>query len=443
MNEKERMSKQFLTHTIYIIISFIIILLTAGSFIFLMVRGITYSTVDKALVETANEFVELSNRFSSTEINLQFNNFYTNTGNELSQSLEKELKKYIDASFLEKANSFKQIIFVRNQDGQILDIDSNINKEYAQYFTFDSNIIEKVYLLNINNQYFYRGLNIKVYSGNEIRYVQILQNVDTENELVSHYFEIIVATIFAGMIMSTIASYILSKITLSPISDTLKKQMEFVQDASHELRTPLTIIQSKQELLLQDPNAKIIDRSDDIVLTLNEAKRLTKLTNDLMILARADDNRIKMEKERTDIDLLISNMVEPYIDIANLENKNLLLNLNYKQEINVDKNKISQVLIILLDNALKYTEEGDNIEINTFSKDGKCIIQVKDTGIGISDEAIKHIFDRFYREDKSRTRETGGSGLGLSIADALVRAHGGTIKAAHNSPKGTIFTIKM
>ncbi len=443
MNEKERMSKQFLTHTIYIIISFIIILLTAGSFIFLMVRGITYSTVDKALVETANEFVELSNRFSSTEINLQFNNFYTNTENELSQSVEKELKKYIDASYLEKSNSFKQIIFVRNQDGQILDIDSNINKEYAQYFTFDSNSLEKVYLLSINNQYFYRGLNIKVYSGDEVRYVQILQNVDTENELVSHYFEIIVATIFAGMIMSTIASYILSKITLSPISDTLKKQMEFVQDASHELRTPLTIIQSKQELLLQDPKARIIDRSDDIVLTLNEAKRLTKLTNDLMILARADDNRIKMEKERTDIDLLISNMVEPYIDIANLENKKLLLNLNYKQEISIDKNKISQVIVILLDNALKYTEEGDKIELNTFSKDGKCVIQVKDTGIGISDEAIKHIFDRFYREDKSRTRETGGSGLGLSIADALVRAHGGTIRVAHNSPKGTVFTIKM
>ena len=219
--------------------------------------------------------------------------------------------------------------------------------------------------------------------------------------------------------------------------------MEFVQDASHELRTPLTIIQSKQELLLQDPNAKIIDRSDDIILTLNEAKRLTKLTNDLMILARADDNRIKMEKERTDIDLLISNMIEPYIDIAKLENKQLLVNLNYKQEINIDKNKISQVIVILLDNALKYTEEGDSIELNTFSKDGKCVIQVKDTGIGISDEAIKHIFDRFYREDKSRTRETGGSGLGLSIADALVRAHGGTIRVAHNSPKGTVFTIKM
>ena len=171
MNEKERMGKQFLTHTIYIIISFIIILLTAGSFIFLMVRGITYSTVDKALVETANEFVELSNRFSSTEINLQFNNFYTNTENELSQSLEKELKKYIDATFIEKANNLKQIIFIRNQDGQILDIDSNVNKEYAQYFTFDSNSLEKVYLLSINNKYFYRVFNIKVYRVNEIRYV--------------------------------------------------------------------------------------------------------------------------------------------------------------------------------------------------------------------------------------------------------------------------------
>lgn len=443
MNEKERMNKQFLIHTIYIIIAFIVIFLTAGFLIFVMVRGITYSTVDKALYSTANEFVNLSNKYSSTDINLQFNGFFSGLENELSESIEKGLKKYVDSAYLEKANSLNQIILVRNQEGQILDNESNTNKGYALYFKFDTNNIEKIYILSVNNQYFYRGINIKVFNGDEVRYIQILQNVDAENELISHYFEIITITVISGIVMSIIASWILSQITLSPIRETLKKQMEFVQNASHELRTPLTIIQSKQELLLQDPSAKIIDKSDDIALTLSEAKRLTKLTNDLMILTRADENQIKIEKEKVDVDLLISNMVEPYIEFANLENKTIKLDLNYKEEANVDKNRLMEVLVILLDNALKYTEEGDTIEIDTFSKDGKCNIQIKDTGIGISDEAIKHIFDRFYREDKSRTRETGGSGLGLSIADALVRLQGGTIKASHNNPKGTIFTIKL
>ena len=443
MNEKDRMNKQFLIHTIYIIIAFIIIFLMAGLLIFVMVRGITYSTVDKALYSTANEFVDLSNRYSSTDINLQFGSFFSSRENELSETIEKGLKNYVDSAYIEKASSLKQIIFVRNQDGQVLDNDSNINKEYAPYFVFDINSIEKIYILNVNNQYFYRGINIKVLNGDEVRYIQILQNVDAENELVSHYFEIIAITVASGIVMSIIASVILSQITLSPIRETLKKQMEFVQNASHELRTPLTIIQSKQELLLQVPNAKIIDKSDDIALTLSEAKRLTKLTNDLMILTRADDNQIQIEKEKIDVDTLITNMVEPYIEFASLENKTIKLDLNYKEEVNADKSRLTEVLVILLDNALKYTEEGDTIEINTFSKDGKCNIQIKDTGIGISDDAIKHIFDRFYREDKSRTRETGGSGLGLSIADALIRLQGGSIKASHNNPKGTIFSIKL
>ena len=122
---------------------------------------------------------------------------------------------------------------------------------------------------------------------------------------------------------------------------------------------------------------------------------------------------------------------------------NITLNLNYNMDISVDTNKIYQVMIILLDNAIKYTEKDDKIEINTYAKDNKCIIEVKDTGIGVSDEGLKRIFERFYREDRARNRETGGTGLGLSIANMIVTAHGGTIKATHNQPKGTIFTIKL
>ena len=118
-----------------------------------------------------------------------------------------------------------------------------------------------------------------------------------------------------------------------PISDTLKRQMEFVQNASHELRTPLTIIQSRQELLLQDPNAKIIDKSKEIMLTLNETKRLTKLTKDLMMLARFDENKIEIEKTKIDIDALISSVAEPYVDVAKLNNKELVLDLSCKEEI--------------------------------------------------------------------------------------------------------------
>ena len=100
-------------------------------------------------------------------------------------------------------------------------------------------------------------------------------------------------------------------------------------------------------------------------------------------------------------------------------------------------------MVILMDNALKYTEEGDSITISTRNKDDKFFIEVKDTGIGISDEGIKHAFERFYREDKARTREKGGSGLGLSIAQTIVKQHGGSIKIEHNNPKGTIIIVRF
>ena len=129
--------------------------------------------------------------------------------------------------------------------------------------------------------------------------------------------------------------------------------------------------------------------------------------------------------------------------MANMQNKKMQLNVNCNKEINIDKNAIKQLIIILLDNALKYTEENDNIEIDIHNRDDKLFINVKDTGIGISDEGLKHIFERFYREDKARSREKGGTGLGLSIAHTIVKKHGGSIKLIHNKPKGTIAIIKI
>ncbi len=245
------------------------------------------------------------------------------------------------------------------------------------------------------------------------------------------------------IITSAVASYVLSKRTLKPIFMAWEKQTEFVQNAAHELRTPLTIIQAKQQLLLKEPESKIIDKSEDIRLTINETRRLTKLVKELMILATADSNQLQIKKELKDIDELIKEVVTPYMEYAEMQNKELLLELKCNKKINIDINKITQLMVILLDNAIKYTKEGEKIKVNTYYKDGKCTIEVIDEGIGISDEQKKHIFERFYRADKARTRETGGTGLGLAIAQTIVKVHGGTIKVYNNEPKGTKFVIKI
>ena len=284
MNEKERMNRQFIKHTIYNIIAFTIIFLITGLIIYFMFKGITYSTVDNELINTANEYIELSNNQSRYGLDGGMTKRFFGEDDDLGVSdfIEKTFKNIEDNMYLKVPHSPKQIVFVRDQDGTIINSEENqnINKDYISSLSFNSNDLNRIYPMKIANKYMYRGINIAVTNGDETRYIQILQNVDSENALISHYMEIITIVFASGVVMSIIASYILSKKTLMPISDTLKRQMEFVQNASHELRTPLTIIQSRQELLLQDPNAKIIDKSKEIMLTLNETKRLTKLTKD-------------------------------------------------------------------------------------------------------------------------------------------------------------------
>ena len=388
--------------------------------------------------------------FGSVIFNSLKNYIYKSANEELIMSLDKLSKNY-DFPLERKELAPRDIInpriisILRDINGNIQNINSlgQFYNSYSEFIKYDKTYLNKVYELNING-YYYMGLNSTFENQNgETLYTQLLINIDSEKSILDNYFIVILWGIIITVCLSVLASYILAKETLKPIIESWKSQTEFVQNASHELRTPLTIIKAKQELLLKKPESKIIEQSENITLTLNEVNRLTKLTKDLMALASADMKEQKMIKENMNIDDLIREITKPYIEFASIQSKEIILNLNYKNEISIDRSKISELLVILLDNAIKYTEKNDKIEVRTFSKDGKFILEVYDTGIGISDDGIKHIFDRFYREDKARSRETGGSGLGLSIANLIVTLHGGTIKAEHNTPKGTIFKVKL
>ena len=436
MEEKEQVRLKFFKHIIYNICVFMIIFIVFGLFVFFMVQDTIYENVDNELYESERKILELENLSVNTILGTK------EFRNQIEDILQSNLNVYYITKRIVNPNV---VVVVRDLDGEIINDDLGRLSEYTSEINFDKENLDKIYELTIENEFPYRGINFLL-EGNdsqEDRYIQLLINVDGEKDLVNAYFRIISLAVLLGCILSILASYILSKKTLKPLTDNLIKQTEFVQNVSHELRTPLTIIQAKQELLLQEPNAKIIDKSEDIVLTLNETKRLSKLVKELLILSRADSNKLNLQKESVNIDDYLKEIILPYKEIAQMQEKELVLDLNYKVDINIDASKIYQLMIILLDNAIKYTEAKDKIEIKTYLKDNRCNIEVKDTGIGISDEGLKRIFERFYREDRARNRETGGIGLGLSIANVIVTAHNGTIKASHNEPKGTIFTIKL
>lgn len=426
MNEQKLIRKQLLTNIKYTFIIFTIMLIIFDVMIYKQVSASLYKSIDKELLRIA----ELCQ-------NRQFEI-------RLIKQVSEELTKN-NALIGTKINP-RLICIIRNPEGDILN-GENIGQFYDNYIgeiKFSKADVDKIYQIKIQNEYNYRAISMKATTkdGQDL-YVQILANVDGEEETLRNLLNKILIGSLIILVAAIIGSYILSKMTLKPIMESWKKQTEFVQNAAHELRTPLTIIQGKEELLLQEPNAKIIDKSEDLNIIMKETKRLTKLIKELMVLAMADSNELKMRKEKVNIDELIKEIIVPYQDFAEIQEKEIKLDLNYNKEANLDRNKINELLVILLDNAIKYTSENETITVKTYSKEGRLVIEVADTGIGISKEAAKHIFERFYREDKARSRETGGTGLGLSIAHTIVKLHGGSIKIVSNEPKGTRVIIKI
>lgn len=440
MKEKETLKNNLVLHLFYNLIAFSLILLIFGVFVFFTVKHVIYKSADNELMENMQLFTVIESEYDV------FFELPNNSRENFNLFLEDGIINLQDYLIAQIIKNPKIIVIVRDDNKDILN-ENDIGKlnGYLEELSIKDKPLNKIYDIKIAGDYNYRTIYSKLdYANDENdRYIQLLINVDGEYQLMTNFKNVIFSAVLMGIVLSVTASYILSRYTLKPLQENIENQIEFVQNASHELRTPLTIIQAKQELLLKEPNAKIMDKSEEIILTLNETKRLTKLTKDLMILSRADSKSLKLQKESVNIDEFIENMIKPYAEIAEIEEKQLIVNFECKEEISIDTNRIYQLIIILLDNAIKYTEPGDSIEIHAFMKDNRCIIEVKDTGIGISDEGLNKVFERFYREDKARNRETGGSGLGLSIAQYIVSAHGGTIKASHNSPKGTVFIIKL
>ena len=425
--EKKTIKKQLIKNLFITFITFTILLVLFDTLIYNLVSSTLYNTVDEELKIGKESY---SDRRNEKEPIL-------NDKKRPPVPLKEDDKK--------RKNDInpRLITIERDSNGNIINSEEILilYSNYSEDLLFDSNNLDSIYNISISG-FKYRCINFSLKDNDNISYVQLLVNVDSENNSLNNLINVLIIGSIIVLAVSIIASYFISRRTLNPIIESYRKETEFVQNASHELRTPLTIIQAKQELLLQEPNSKIIDKSNDINISLQETRRLNKLIKELMILAKSDSNKYKLEKENVNIDKLIEEILNPYIELYSMDRK-IKLDLNNKKDYELDKDKISELLIILFDNAIKYTKEKDSITVKTFEENKKLVIQVIDTGIGISDESIDKIFDRFYREDKSRSRETGGNGLGLSIADIIVSSHGGTIKASHNKPKGTIFTVKI
>lgn len=249
--------------------------------------------------------------------------------------------------------------------------------------------------------------------------IRIIRNIDFELfSLKQLFFVISIAIVFSIIITYFVALYLTRK-ALSPVENAWYSQAKFIQDASHELRTPITIVSSKLQSLLTTPNSTISDEVETIADAMNETRRLRKMIQDLLYLSK-EDAIVKLNVEEVDISEIVENIYRDYKDIAIMQNKNIIFENNLKNNlIKSDKNKLRQLFLIFIDNAFKYTKRNDEIKLSLNESDNKIIFSVKDSGIGIKESDLNHIFDRFFRSDEVRNKDIDGSGIGLSIAKMI------------------------
>ncbi|MDK2821550.1 MAG: two-component system, OmpR family, phosphate regulon sensor histidine kinase PhoR [Clostridia bacterium] len=217
---------------------------------------------------------------------------------------------------------------------------------------------------------------------------------------------------------------------------------EFVANVSHELRTPMTSIKGFTETLLEGSleDKEVTRRFLGIIN--KEAERLQKLIEDLLQLSRLDNKRRNINPGKANLSLTLEKVLTTVRKLA--EDKNITLEVEVPEELPelaINESYLAEVLMNLIDNAIKYTENGGKVKIKASSENNEVLVQVQDTGIGIPPESLPRIFERFYRVDKARSRESGGTGLGLSIVKHIIETHNGTVNVTSELEQGSVFSF--
>jgi len=219
---------------------------------------------------------------------------------------------------------------------------------------------------------------------------------------------------------------------------------EFVANVSHELRTPITSIKSYTETLL-DGAAEDPETTDRFLNVINsEADRMTRLVKDLLQLSRLDNEQMSWKIEKVSLKDIVKSIVNRMQLEAGRKNQKLeSFVIGEIPDISADKDRIEQVMVNIINNALKYTPDNGQITVYVGKLINDVYVKVTDTGIGIPNESLDRVFERFYRVDKARSRDLGGTGLGLAIAKEIIEAHGGTINITSEAAKGTEVTVRL
>lgn len=269
----------------------------------------------------------------------------------------------------------------------------------------------------------------------QLTFQDYLTNREQESQT-ALFTDLVIVNIIA-LVAGGILSYLLAEYTLRPIEDNMEAQAQFVSDASHELRTPLTALRTSNEVALRNKKLKISEARSVISENIDDIARLQDLADSMLGLLRDDVAGFQP-------DVSLGNVVSDAMGmvISQAQAKDIAVEDMVKDiTLRGNARSLTQLVTILLDNAIKYSGEGTTVYIENHIKPRQVVLTVRDEGIGMDEETLDHIFTRFYRAEESRS--TTGYGLGLPIAKKVVEAHGGRIAVASKPGEGTTFTVTL
>lgn len=240
-----------------------------------------------------------------------------------------------------------------------------------------------------------------------------------------------------SVIVFGIFAYRQARNTIVPINEAWEKQRRFTADTSHELRNPLAVIQTNAELLLQNPSATVEEQSAHVSAILDGSNRMASMLTTLLTLARADADQVEIQKTTVDLSALAFNLQESFTQIGALRGIAVSGSIEPGCSVAGDGGRLRELLSILIDNAIRYTEPGGTVDIDLKSERESIVARIEDTGIGMSRDELSSVFQRFYRSDRAYSINPEGTGLGLPIAQWIAERHGAEFRIESEKGKGT------
>jgi len=274
----------------------------------------------------------------------------------------------------------------------------------------------------------------KLASGSQLVAVAVADRVELEDK----YADLITAFVviaFAALFLVAAGGFFLVRKSTAPIERSIEYMRRFMADAAHELRTPITILRTRAEVALQQPR-KAANYVSALRAVEAEARRLGGIVDSLLVLARADDGEQQIDTARIFLDDIAVDAAGAAQIVARQKNVEVTVDQFEEAPIQGDPTLVRQLIMIVLDNAVKFTDAGGQVHIRVSMREGVPTFSVEDTGIGIKQEELSRVFQRFFRGETARSR-TDGAGLGLSIASWIAREHGADISLSSEPGKGT------